>query len=68
MIVESKHPVAPCCEKRIPTRILFEVLRREMLSAIDLDHQIRRVTYEIDSVGADGDLAAEACTVHSMGS
>jgi hypothetical protein len=67
MIVETQNAETFGRKNGITARIAFEVLRLKMLSAIDLDHEMRRVTYEVRDVGAHWRLPPETSSIQPVG-
>jgi len=67
MIVEPQDAVALGCEKGTAPCITLHLLRLEMLSAIDLDNEVRLVTDEINNKWTDRSLSSKARAAKSMG-
>jgi hypothetical protein len=67
MIVEAKNAKAFAREESVSASVALHMLRFEMLATVNLDHQVCRVTHEIDDIGANRGLSTKARAAHTMG-
>jgi hypothetical protein len=58
-IRESQDGQAETCEIAVPHRVVLDMLRGEMLPAIDFDHQLRRRAEEVNNVVTEDFLSIE---------